>query len=161
MTRENHFADDSNIPRILLITVSSTRTAENDESGKVAQKITREMGFHSGRTLIKDSEKEIFKTLFRFFDEYDCFVYMGGTGPGHLDVTTVSLRKIADKELPGFGELFRKRSNSTMAYLSDASFFIYGRKLIFCLPGSPDAQKTGIPLILEILRHALHEANKD
>jgi molybdopterin biosynthesis enzyme MoaB len=51
---------------------------------------------------------------------------VGGTGPSRLDVTVESLRKVSRKEISGFGELFRQKSNNQMAYLSNATLLLKG-----------------------------------
>ncbi len=155
-----HFSEDRKDLKFLLVTVSTTRSAENDTTGERAGSIMEENGLEHARTVVKDDEREILFTLLKNMDDYDCFVYMGGTGLSRYDLTPSSIRKIADKEVAGFGELFRSRSGKSVAYLSDASMFSYGGKIIFCLPGSPDAQETGIPLVLEMAFHAHHEANR-
>lgn len=160
MSQKHHFSEDSADLSFLLITVSTTRSPDTDTTGEAAQRILDGKNLKNKRMVVKDDEREILLALLENLDGYDCFVYMGGTGLSRYDITVQSVRKIAEKEVTGFGELFRSRSGNKFAYLSGASMFSYRGKLIFCLPGSPDAQETGFQVISELVFHAHHEANR-
>ncbi len=144
--------------RYRIITVSSTRTLNSDVSG---DKMAGFIGGDCSRSLVKDDEPMILSDLFVNYGNTDVFIYIGGTGVSRLDQTSLALRKIADKEMPGFGQLFREKSGGTFPYLSDASLFIYRGKILFTLPGSLDAQETAYNIIKEIAPHLYHEIHKE
>ncbi|MEM0140361.1 MAG: molybdopterin-binding protein [Ferroplasma sp.] len=141
-----------------IITVSSSRTEENDISGSLMASM---VGNNAERALVKDNEVSILSELFNSYNSTDVFIYIGGTGASRLDQTSTAIRKIADKEMRGFGELFRYRSGGTFPYMSDSSLFIYQKKIIITLPGSEDAQKIGFELLKEMVNHLYHEINKE
>jgi len=85
-------------------------------------------------------------------------VICGGTGLTHLDLTLEAVEPLFEKEIPGFGEIFRLKSLDevgTRAILTRASAGVYRGKPIFCLPGSPNAAKLGMELILAEIGHIL------
>ena len=155
--RIHHEEHEYNL-RYRIITVSSTRTLDTDISG---DKMESYIGNNSSRSLIRDDEKEILSEFFLNYSDSDVFIYIGGTGVSRLDRTSLALRKIGDKEMPGFGELFRQKSGGVFPYLSDASLFIYRTKIIFTLPGSADAQEVAYSIIKEIVPHLYHEITKE
>lgn len=140
-----------------IITVSSSRNLDNDISGKLMEKLIK----NSYRTIVKDDEIQILYELFKDYNNYDVFIYIGGTGISRLDQTSIAIRKISDKEIKGFGELFRNKSGGIFPYISDASLFIYKNKIIFTLPGSENAQETAFNIINEIINHLYYEINKE
>lgn len=88
--------------------------------------------------------------------EVDVIITTGGTGIGPRDITIESLQGIFDKEMNGFGEIFRYESYKelgTGAILSRATAGVYNGKLIVSLPGSPNAVKLGLSIILPELGH--------
>jgi molybdenum cofactor biosynthesis protein B len=144
--------------RYRIITVSSSRTPDTDKSGSAMEKL---IGGNSSRSLVRDNEVGILGELFCNYETSDIFIYIGGTGVSGLDQTSIAIRKIADKEMPGFGQLFRMKSGGTFPYLSDASLFIYKKKIVFTLPGSVDAQGVAYGIIKEMATHLFHEINKE
>ena len=141
-----------------IITVSSTRTKETDSSGDAMESF---IGVNCSRSLVKDDELQILSEFFGYYNSTDVFIYIGGTGVSRLDRTSLAIRKIAEKEMPGFGQLFREKSGGIFPYLSDASLFIYRKKIIFTLPGSEDAQGIAYSIISEIVPHLFHEITKE
>jgi molybdenum cofactor biosynthesis protein B len=89
----------------------------------------------------------------------DALIITGGTGLSPRDVTVESISPFVEKEVPGFGELFRKISFDRIgsaAMLSRAFAGSAKGKLIFCLPGSPDAVQTAMEqLILPEISHMI------
>lgn len=88
----------------------------------------------------------------------------GGTGISSRDVTVDTISNLLEKELPGFGELFRRYS---FAEIGEAAMFtratagVIQRKLVFCLPGSKGAMKTALKkIILPSIGHILWEVNR-
>jgi molybdenum cofactor biosynthesis protein B len=94
----------------------------------------------------------------------DALVVTGGTGLAPRDITIETVAPFLTKEIPGFGELFRKVSFDSVgsaAMLSRAFAGLVKGKAIFCLPGSPDAVQTAMEqLILPELGHVLRIAKE-
>ena len=127
---------------IALLTVTDTRTIENDKSGAILIKKIKE-GNHRliDRKIVKDEKNEIKKILFEWIkkDNLDVIITTGGTGLTGRDITPEALNEIKDKEIPGFGELFRELSYKTIgtsAMQSRACAVLANGKYIFALPGS-------------------------
>ncbi len=153
-----HHSDVKYDLRYLIITVSSSRNKDNDVSGKIMADLIKQ---NCSRSMVRDDEVQILNELFYNYNKYDVFIYIGGTGASKFDQTSLSIRKICEKEIPGFGEVFRSRSGGIFPYLSDASLFIYKGKIIFTLPGSEQAQNIAFGIIKEIVGHLYHEVNKE
>ncbi|MEL1250116.1 molybdenum cofactor biosynthesis protein B [Aurantiacibacter gilvus] len=139
---------------IALLTVSDTRGPDEDTSGDIlAERITGAGHTLAARTILKDDANDIVAQLQHWIadPEIDAVVSTGGTGLTGRDVTPEALDRIKDKEIPGFGELFRWVSYQTigtstvqsraLAVLADATY-------IFALPGSNGAVKDGWDKIL-------------
>jgi len=94
----------------------------------------------------------------------DAIIFAGGTGLSPDDVTVEAIRPLLDKELPGFGELFRHLSYEqvgTAAMLSRALAGVKQDVAIFCLPGSPDAAELAVrELILPEVGHMIKHARE-
>jgi molybdenum cofactor biosynthesis protein B len=88
---------------------------------------------------------------------------MGGTGISSKDLTPEALKPLLDKELYGFGELFRRLSYEdigTSTIMSRAFGGVMGKKAIFCLPGSTSACVLGSGIIIKECEHILGEMRK-
>ena len=127
---------------IALLTVTDTRTLENDKSGAILVKKIKEQNHNLiDRKIVKDDKKEIKKILLDWIkkDKIDVILTTGGTGLTGRDITPEAIKEIADKEIPGFGELFRELSYKTIgtsAMQSRACAVLSNGKYIFALPGS-------------------------
>jgi len=87
-------------------------------------------------------------------------IITGGTGISPRDITVDILKSIAQKEVPGFGELYRMISMKEVGYkaiLSRASAYIIQNRLVIASPGSPNAIKTILHILEEIHNHILEE----
>ena len=122
-----HHEDKKYNLRYRIVTVSTSRTMENDRSGTIMEELLENK---ASRGLVKDDEVMILSDLFMNYGSTDVFIYIGGTGISRLDQTSLAIRKIADREVPGFGQLFREKSGGIFPYISDASLFIYRKKII-------------------------------
>ena len=154
-----HSTGDRYNLRFLVITVSDARSEATDESGKRMLGYLLSSGRIAARSLIPNSEKRIIEIVEENAGSTDIFVFIGGTGVGKRDLTSRTLRKISQKEVPGFGETFRFRSSQEKIHsiLSDASMFVYNDKILFSIPGSSDAQELAFSLINDLVDHAYHE----
>ena len=127
---------------IALLTITDTRTIENDKSGSILVKKIKESNHKLiNRKIVKDEKNEIKKILLAWVkeDNLDVIITTGGTGLTGRDVTPEALDEIKDKEIPGFGELFRELSYKTIgtsAMQSRACAILANGKYIFALPGS-------------------------
>lgn len=139
---------------IALLTVSDTRGPDEDTSGDIlAERITGAGHNLAVRTILKDDADAIVAQLREWIadEQIDAVISTGGTGLTGRDVTPEALGRIKDKEIPGFGELFRWVSYQTigtstvqsraLAVLAEATY-------IFALPGSNGAVKDGWDKIL-------------
>ncbi|MBP2044793.1 MogA/MoaB family molybdenum cofactor biosynthesis protein [Methanobacterium aggregans] len=89
-------------------------------------------------------------------DHAEVIITTGGTGIGPRDITIETLKPLFEKELPGFGEIFRYESYKelgTGAIMSRATAGIYKNTVIVSMPGSPNAVKTGLKIIVPELGH--------
>ena len=102
---------------IALLTVTDTRTISTDKSGSILVKKIKEQKHNLlYRKIVKDDKKEIKKILLNWIKskELDVIITTGGTGLTGRDITPEAIKEIADKEIPGFGELFRELSYKTV-----------------------------------------------
>ncbi|SVD85295.1 uncharacterized protein METZ01_LOCUS438149, partial [marine metagenome] len=124
---------------IALLTVTDTRTIENDKSGAILVKKIKENNHNLiDRKIVKDEKDQIKKILLEWIkkDNLDVIITTGGTGLTGRDITPEAIREITDKEIPGFGELFRELSYKTIgtsAMQSRACAVIASGKYIFAL----------------------------
>ena len=127
---------------IALLTITDTRTVENDKSGAIlVKKIAEQNHKLLDRKIVKDEKNKIKEILSEWLrsNEIDVIITTGGTGLTGRDITPETIREIADKEIPGFGELFRELSYKTVgtsAMQSRACAVLANGKYIFALPGS-------------------------
>jgi len=151
-----------------VVTVSTSRYARKtrqspieDESGDLAQRMVEgAKGMVTGRELIPDDAKMLRSSVSKALSsDVDVIVLTGGTGVSSTDVTIETVRPFFEKELEGFGEIFRSVSFQRIgaaAALSRATAGVAKGKLIMCLPGSPDAVRTSLELFLGEIPHVMH-----
>ena len=127
---------------IALLTVTDTRTLENDRSGLIlVNKIAKAKHNLIDRKICKDNKKDIKKILKKWLNKkkIDIIITTGGTGLTGRDITPEALEEIADKHIPGFGEVFRTVSLKTVgtsSIQSRACAVLAKGKYVFALPGS-------------------------
>ena len=127
---------------IALLTVTDSRTFDTDKSGAIlVKKINEQKHKLIDRKLVKDEKELIKKVLSEWIkkDNIDVIITTGGTGLTGRDITPEAIKDLADKEIPGFGELFRELSYKTVgtsAMQSRACAVLANGKYIFALPGS-------------------------
>ena len=127
---------------IALLTVTDTRTIENDKSAAILVKKIKENNHNLiDRKIVKDEKDKIKEILLDWVkkENLDVIITTGGTGLTGRDITPEAIKEIAHKEIPGFGELFRELSYKTIgtsAMQSRACAVLAKGKYIFALPGS-------------------------
>ena len=148
---------------IAVVTISDSRTMENDTSGNTLEKRIINSGHNMiKRTIIPDDVKKIKDILQKMSQEkeVDCIITTGGTGLTGRDTTPEAVKEIASKHIDGFGELFRQVSFEkigTSAIQSRAVAALINGTYVFCLPGSTGACKDGWD---EILKYQLDIRHK-
>ena len=144
--------------RIAVLTISDTRTPEEDKSGALLAEMLAADGHElAARAIVKDDVEQIRVQMRAWIaDEgIDAIITTGGTGLTGRDVTPEAVRPLFEKEIDGFSVLmhmlsFQKIGTSTIQ--SRALAGVAGGTYIFCVPGSPGACKDAWTLIL---RHQL------
>lgn len=135
--------------RIAVLTVSDSRKPETDRSGDQLAALLTEAGHVlADRLIVPDDTDVIVARLHAWIDdpEVDCVITTGGTGVTGRDVTPEAVERVADKMIPGFGELFRWLSYSkigTSTVQSRACACVSRGTYIFALPGSTGAVRDG------------------
>ena len=133
--------------RIAVLTVSDTRSAADDRSGDtLVERIEAAGHILAARHIERDERSAIVARLHAWIDDpaVDCIITTGGTGVTGRDVTPEALAQVQDKEIPGFGELFRWLSYKTIGtstIQSRATACVARGTYIFALPGSTGAVK--------------------
>lgn len=133
--------------RIAVLTVSDTRGPAEDRSGDTLVARLAEAGHVlADRAIEKDDADAIVARLDRWIDDaqIDCVITTGGTGVTGRDVTPEAVSQVADKMIPGFGELFRWLSYKTIGtstVQSRACACVARGTYVFALPGSTGAVK--------------------
>ena len=161
--KQNHIRS---IPiKAAIITVSSTRTRENDTSGKTIEKILKSAGIQvEYYSIVFDQIEAIRAEIYKALEKSNCLIINGGTGLTYDDCTIEAVLPLLDKKIDGFGELFRTMSYKeigTASMLSRALAGICHGKIIFCIPGSTAAVTLATQdLIIPEIAHILSHANK-
>ncbi len=150
-----------------VITVSDTRTFETDKSGRIMTERLEQAGHRIiGYRIVPDEPTEIADLLDHFCDQPDCqaILFNGGTGISSRDTTYDVIARKLEKELVGFGELFRMLSWDEIgaaAMLSRATAGVYRGRLVFSTPGSSNAVTLAMDkLIVDELGHLVYEVTK-
>jgi molybdenum cofactor biosynthesis protein B len=136
-----------------------------DISGRIIIDLLENAG-HKLRiyVLISDEGRSITEAVKALVNDVDVVITTGGTGLAPRDVTIEAVQQMLQKDIPGFGELFRLLSYEEIgssAMLTRASSGIIENTAIFCLPGSPNAVKLAMEaLILPELQHILLHASE-
>ncbi|GAB3066157.1 molybdenum cofactor biosynthesis protein B [Salinicoccus sesuvii] len=150
-----------------VITISDTRNEETDKGGRLV--IDQLMSLNTvidDYRIVKDDAAAISEAVrHQLRCGVDAIITTGGTGIAYRDVTIEALRPLFDKEIEGFGELFRMLSYTedigSRSMLSRAVAGTIGQTVIFALPGSTGAVRLGMErLIKPELNHFVHELNK-
>jgi molybdenum cofactor biosynthesis protein B len=139
---------------VAVLTVSDTRTIENDTSGAyIAERLAKEGHRIAARAIVKDTETGIRAQMAAWIadPEIEVVIATGGTGVTPRDVTPEAMAPLITKHIPGFGELFRQLSFAeigTATIQSRADAALCGQTYVFLLPGSTNGVKLGVDKIL-------------
>src|SRR5579883_3158508 len=148
---------------IAVMTISDTRTAETDTSGGLLTERIAAAGHRvAARVIVKDDVPTIVAQLKAWIADpaIDCVITNGGTGMTGRDVTPEAFAQVCEKEIPGFGELFRWisfKSIGTSTVQSRATAGVANGTYLFALPGSNGAVKDGWDQILKFQLDARHK----
>jgi molybdenum cofactor biosynthesis protein B len=148
--------------RVAILTVSDTRTLADDISGDLLEGLVKASGHDVvARELHVDDLEMIVDTLGGWVadDAVEVILTVGGTGLTGRDVTPEAVRRLCDKEIPGFGELFRWLSFAsigTSTIQSRATAGLADTTLIFALPGSRGAVRDAWEKILSLQLDSRH-----
>ncbi|MBO3079639.1 molybdenum cofactor biosynthesis protein MoaB [Mammaliicoccus sciuri] len=154
---------------VAVLTVSDTRTKETDKGGQLVQQYLKDLNVEIKEghyQIVKDDVTEIQTQVNEWLNnDVDAIITTGGTGISQRDVTIEAIKPLLDKEIEGFGEIFRYLSYTedvgTRAILSRAIAGTVGHQVIISIPGSTGAVKLAMEkLITKELNHLVHELNK-
>lgn len=165
-----HKANATGIYKYAILTISTSRYEKygkadrperaEDASGKLIWGMVQVKGSQIVNYDLIPDNMELIRETFKkdLYSDADVIISSGGTGLSPSDVTIEAVTPFIEKEMTGFGELFRLKSidqigNSVM--LTRAIAGVARGKLIFCLPGSPNAVKLALELVLPEMGHLL------
>lgn len=166
---QEHRKEAPDSVRCMVITVSDTRTPETDKSGALMKELLQDAGHRiAAYRIVKDEYAQI-QTLLKEAagnPEIEAVLLNGGTGIALRDTTFEAVRDVLDKEMPGFGEIFRYLSFAEdigpAAILSRAVAGVVGQTAVFSTPGSSGAVKLAMTrIIVPELGHVMREIYKD
>lgn len=167
MSSAEHKAEAPARVRAFVLTVSDTRTAETDTSGKAIVAMLTAAGHHVAGTAIEKDDPARVAELVRqhaTIADVDVIITTGGTGLSSRDSTFEAIDALLDKRLPGFGELFRMLSYHEVgaaAMMSRACAGTIGKVMVLSLPGSEDAVRLAMTkLVLPELGHLVQQTKK-
>ncbi|MNI02189.1 Molybdenum cofactor biosynthesis protein B [compost metagenome] len=152
----------------MVVTVSDTRSKENDESGKLMIQLLETHGYRVVKyDIVRDEYDGIRQLLHEAASnpEVEAILLTGGTGISPRDTTYEAVSSMLNKQLPGFGEIFRYLSYTedigSAAILSRAIAGTIGNLAVFSMPGSKGAVKLALEkIIIPELKHVMREINK-
>ncbi len=148
-----------------VITLSDSRKSEKlDLSGKIISDEIESRYTLKSKSLIPDESEDLINEIEAYvLDGIDVILTTGGTGLDTRDITVETVESLFEKKIDGFGELFRAKSFEEIgssALLSRATAGIYKKTLIFSMPGSPNAVRTALDIIIDELPHFVHHVKK-
>lgn len=164
-TSAQHQKDSSKEITCGVITLSDSRKSKKaDLSGKhISNEIEARYALKE-RKLIPDEKDDLINAIEDMIsDDIDVILTTGGTGLDSRDITVETVESLFEKKLDGFGEIFRMKSYEEIgsaALLSRATAGIYKKSIIFSMPGSPNAVKTALDIIIDELPHFVHHVKK-
>jgi molybdenum cofactor biosynthesis protein B len=167
MTVVEHKAAAPTSVRCFIITVSDTRTPDDDASGQaIAQLLTAAGHVVTGRTVVRDDPDMVHNAVERHLADVGVQVIIttGGTGITSRDSTYEAISTLLEKRLDGFGELFRMLSYQEIgpaAMMTRALAGLVARRIVIALPGAPGAVRLAMEkLVIPELGHLVQQASK-
>ncbi|WP_025715739.1 MogA/MoaB family molybdenum cofactor biosynthesis protein [Paenibacillus sp. 1-18] len=165
---EEHRRESPQRVSCMVVTVSDTRTVETDTGGRLLMDLLKTSGYEVARYVIVKDDYEGIRQLVSEAaaqDGIEAVLLTGGTGISPRDTTYEAVSSLLDKELPGFGEIFRYLSFAedigSAAILSRAVAGTIGRTAVFSMPGSRGAVRLAMErIIVPELRHVMREIYK-
>ncbi|WP_096198869.1 MogA/MoaB family molybdenum cofactor biosynthesis protein [Bacillus sp. FJAT-45350] len=169
MSVHEHKKEAPKTVRCMVLTVSDTRTKETDKSGQLIHSLLEENNHQINEyQIVKDEYSEVQRWLIHAGqrEDIDTVLINGGTGVALRDTTFEAVKDSLDKELPGFGEVFRYLSFTedigTAAILSRAIAGVRAERAVFSMPGSSGAVKLAMErIIIPEIAHLVREIRKD
>lgn len=165
-THDHHSHDQDHLS-FAILTVSSSRSLDEDTGGdRIVDALEGADHEVTTRDLVGDNYDSIQGTVQRFVgrNDVDIVITTGGTGVTPDDVTVEAVEPLFAKELPGFGELFRRRSYEeigTMVVATRATAGVAEGVPVFCIPGSENAASLGAELIVSSAGHLAGLASRN
>ena len=150
-----------------VLTISDTKTPETDTSGiLIRERLTAAGHAIAGHRIVRDEPEQMMDVILAACGDpaVQVFILTGGTGITSRDATFEAIEGLLDKKLTGFGELFRMLSYQEIgaaAMMSRAQAGVVKRRLLFSLPGSPNACRLALDkLIVPELPHLMREVGR-
>ena len=150
-----------------VLTVSDSKTPETDTSGKLIREMLAAAGQPvAGHAIVRDEPAQVVGVIQAACTQADvgCIILTGGTGITSRDSTFEAVEGLLEKRLTGFGELFRMLSYQEIgaaAMMSRAQAGVVHRRVLFSLPGSPNACRLALEkLIIPELGHLARELSR-
>jgi molybdenum cofactor biosynthesis protein B len=164
---QQHRAAAAELLSVGVVTISDTRTLDDDTGGALVANLLEGAGhIVISRSVVPDNRGQIVNAVLELASDpsVDAVITTGGTGIARRDVTPEAVSSIFDRELSGFGELFRMLSwneIASAAMLSRATAGSIGSTAVFCVPGSRNAIRLAMEkLILPEIAHVVFEIRK-
>jgi molybdopterin adenylyltransferase len=148
---------------IAVLTVSDTRSEADDRSGQTLTDLITKAGHRvAAKKIVRDDKDAIIAQLKAWIADpaIDVVISTGGTGVTGRDVTPEAFHAVYEKEITGFGEVFRFLSYQkvgTSTIQSRATAGVAGGTYLFALPGSPSACRDGWD---DIIKHQLDNRHR-
>jgi molybdopterin adenylyltransferase len=146
---------------VITISDSSAAGTRPDASGPALEARARELGWQIATTkLVPDEIHLIAAAVSELVGAGECELILctGGTGLGPRDVTPEAIRSVAEREVPGFGEVMRAegRKSTPFAALSRSAAYTRGTALILTFPGSPRGAVESLDAVAALIPHAVN-----
>ena len=148
--------------RIAIVTISDSAAAgtREDRSGPALQARAAELGWNVMKTQLVEDDLDRIATALRSLADHgsiDVILTTGGTGIAARDITPEAVREIANREIPGFGELMRSQGlkSTKFAPLSRGGAATRGTTLIVTLPGSPRGAVDSLDAVVDLIPHTV------
>lgn len=149
---------------VLTMSDKGSKGEREDLSGPQIKDMLKGIGAEVKYYEILPDEKEFIKEkLIRYSKNVDLILTTGGTGLSPRDVTPEATFEVIDRQVPGIAEAMRSEGlkKTSRAMLSRAVAGVKGRSLIINLPGSPNAVKETLAVILDVIPHAIEKIKGD